>query len=107
MAPAPTKIRKKLETNFRQNSVIPFLKTLQNTMAFPIQQVSIRGDPDYILCVAGRFVSLELKSEGGDLAALQKYKKYQIEKCGGVGFVANPQTWAAVKAALLQLDQGE
>lgn len=97
----------KPERSFRVNQVIPFLKTLEHTIAFPIQQVAIRGDPDYVLCVAGRFVSLELKAASGVTAPLQEFKRQQVNKTGGVGLIASPQNWEEIKKLLLQLDQGE
>jgi len=73
------------------------------TAFFPIQQKTIRGDADYILCVAGRFVWLELKKSGGKPEPLQKYKADWVEKCGGVAMVASPDNWEEVKRDLLFL----
>ncbi len=42
------------------------------------------GVPDVIACIAGRFVSFEIKKPGGDATPLQKYNGEQIEKAGGV-----------------------
>lgn len=97
----------KPETVFRQSRVIPFLKTLRSTVSFPVQSLAIRGIPDFLLCSAGIFVGLELKSEHGSLSSLQSYNLAEIERCGGVAIVAFPQNWAEVKLQLQKLDRGE
>ena len=62
-----------------------------------IQQVGIRGTPDYLLCVRGRFVALELKREKGLKAdPLQTYNCGKINSCGGISFVANPENWGEI-----------
>ena len=96
----------KPETNFRNNVVKPFLKTLLNTHVFPISQTSIRGTPDLIMCMAGRFVAMELKSGSGVLSALQRYNLDEVTRCKGVSIVASPRNWDEVKKLLKQLDEG-
>lgn len=98
----------KPETVFRQSKVIPFLKTLKNTAYFPIQQASIVGDPDFLLCICGRFVALELKSDEGVLSDLQRYNLQYIRNRGqGKAFVAEPKTWDSIKEILTKLSEGE
>lgn len=96
----------KRETSFRVNHVRPFLKSLKHTAYFPIQQQSIRGDADYILCVRGRFVWLELKDERGEPEPLQRLKANNVRKAEGIAIVARPQNWWRVSAFLQQLDEG-
>lgn len=86
--------------------VRPFLKSLKNTVAFPIQQVAIVGTPDYLLSVRGKFVALELKSEGGKVSALQAYNLAQVERTGGIVLVATPKNWIEIKTKLNNLDRG-
>jgi hypothetical protein len=95
----------KPETKFRQNRVIPFLKTLRNTAYLPIQQVAINGSPDFVLCIHGHFVALELKSEGGEASPLQKYILGWIEKSGGTSIVAHPKNWPDIAALLKKMDE--
>jgi hypothetical protein len=95
------------ETKFRIYKVDTFLRKLKNTKSFSIQQVSICGDPDKILCTRGKFVGLELKRDGGDLAALQAYRLKEIIDAGGLAFVARPESWDQVKTILTKLDKGE
>ena len=97
----------KPETAFRKNRVLPFLKTLEHTSYFPIQQLAISGDADYILCSRGKFVWLELKDEGEDLRPLQMFKADWVKKTGGIPLRAGPDNWEQVKSLLLNLDQGE
>jgi hypothetical protein len=97
----------KPETNFRQNRVIPFLKRLKHSSYFPIQQLAISGDADFILCCAGRFVWLELKARGGVQSKLQIYKADWVRKTGGTPLLADPDNWEGIKSILRTLDQGE
>ena len=97
----------KPETSFRANQVRPFLKTLRHTVAIPVQQLAIRGDPDFILCVRGLFVALELKARGGKVTPLQEYRLKEIRERGeGVVLVANPDNWHEIRSKLQQLDGG-
>lgn len=96
----------KPETTFRKQQVIPFLRSLKYTWFEPIQQVSIGGSPDFILCVCGIFVALELKSEGGKVSALQRHKLQMIEKAQGAAIVATPANWPKVKEWLTNLNGG-
>ena len=83
----------KPETVFRTNRVRPDLLALPNTAVFAIQQKTIRGDPDFILCINGMFIALELKSEDGEAAPLQAYKLETVRRAKGIGIVATPDSW--------------
>jgi hypothetical protein len=96
----------KPETQFRKR-VRDFLKKLPNTAFFPIQQVTIRGDPDFFLCVYGQFVALELKSKEGDTTPLQEFKLGEVKRAGGYALVASPKNWGDVKESLQKLATGE
>lgn len=66
-----------------------------------IQQVAIRGIPDYILVVAGIGIGLELKRSSKQKAdPLQQKNLDDINKCGGIGWTVCPETWPE---ALIQL----
>ena len=95
------------ERAFRSQKVLPFLKTLKNTFAEPIQQMAICASPDFLLCVRGRFVAMELKDTGGRLTKLQEYKLNEITRCHGLSLVASPENWDSIKQLLLKLDKGE
>lgn len=97
----------KPETAFRIGYFDPFIKRLKNTCSFSIQQVSINGDPDKLLCIRGKFVACELKAKGGKLRPLQEYRLNQVRVAGGITLVVSPDNWETTKKYLVQLDQGE
>lgn len=89
----------KPETVFRQR-IRPFLDALPNTAVFAIQQKTIKGDPDFILCINGLFCALELKAEDGKTTALQEYKLDKVANSKGLAFVADPDNWDDIYAIL-------
>lgn len=93
---------RKPESNFRDR-VRRDLQALPNTVLFPIQQVSIGGDPDFLLCVRGFFVALELKSTGGKVSPLQEHKLQAVVKAGGTSLVAFPKNWKQVYKFIFDL----
>lgn len=95
----------KPETVFRKR-VAADLQKLAKTIAFPIQQKAINGDPDFILCLNGLFVGLELKAEKGRVSPLQKYKLTRIKLSGGLGLVVYPSTWDETFKELQLLTKG-
>ena len=85
---------KKPETLFKER-VREDLRTLPSTWFVKIQQVAIRGIPDFLVCIDGIFVAIELKASR--LAArdpLQTWTLESIAKCGGRAFVAYPENWS-------------
>jgi len=97
----------KPETRFRQTKVIPFLKALENCEFFAIQQTTKCGDPDYLLCISGRFVGMELKTDTGRATRLQMHKLQCIADAGGVALLVRPNNWADAKKVLKQISKGE
>lgn len=95
---------KKPESVFRLK-VTAFLKTLEHTHFFPIQQKAIRGTPDFLLCTRGKFVALELKSESGGLSELQRYNLDRVLFSGGYAFVAYPKNWMEIQKRLKEIDE--
>lgn len=95
------------ETCFRASRVRPFLNKLKNTHIFPQQQLSFIGVPDFILCIRGRFVALELKADNEDPRPKQDYELSRVVKAGGIAIVAKPCNWRAVAKQLQNLDEGE
>jgi len=96
----------KQETLFK-NQVARDLTALErmNKIWFKkIQQVAIRGVPDYLICANGFFVAIELKREYSIPAdALQTYNLRQIEKCHGLALVASPENWDECYAVICSL----
>lgn len=94
------------ESLFRQKVRKWIDLNLTNVVVMSVQQVSICGDPDLVLCLNGRFVGLELKTEKGKVSVLQEYKLNLIKTKGrGVAFVVRPSSWPEVQKYLLTIDQ--
>lgn len=72
------------------------LDLLPNTARFTIQQKSINGTPDNLLCIRSLFIAIEFKSDTGKLSALQRHALEKIEKAGGLAIVARPLNWKEV-----------
>jgi hypothetical protein len=96
----------KPETVFK-NRIAKQLKKLRNTWGVKIQQVSITGTPDQLLCIMGSFVALELKKDQYEIPTeLQLYNLRSIHKAGGFSFVAYPENWDAIFSFLEKLSSG-
>jgi len=97
---------KKPETIFRE-STYDDLDRLKNTYWMSIQQLSIIGDPDIILCISGKFVALEYKKDAKTKPeAIQLYKHTKIRRKGkGKVFVVYPGNWKRIYKKLLQLSK--
>ena len=81
------------ETKFKKK-VLEDLKTLpiEDIWYFKSQEVAVRGIPDLILCVRGKFVAVELKVDA-ELELLQSYNLTRITRAGGIAMVATPKNW--------------
>lgn len=94
------------ETRFK-NRIRPHLEALNNTFVIKIQQVTVRGDPDFVLCVDGGFVGMELKRDAkAKPTALQRHKLELIDKAAGIAMVVCPETWDEAFRYLELLSQG-
>jgi hypothetical protein len=82
--------------------ILQWLHQLPLTWAVKIQQVAIRGTPDILACVNGRFIAIELKSEKGKLDPLQKRTLEKIAGSGGISFVVYPDGIDRFKKELLE-----
>lgn len=90
----------KPETNFRKRFV-PKLKQIPRTMVISIQQLSLVGTPDLLLCVNGRFVAIELKASAtSKISPLQKRNLDLITEAGGYGFICYPENEAEILEAI-------
>ncbi len=104
---SPTVMGSSRESKFRRNVVIPFLKKLPKTFVFTIQQLSMRGTPDLIICINSFFVVLELKRTHGRVAKIQEWTIEQAKKAGGIGYIAHPGNWEHVSIQLKVLSEME
>lgn len=86
---------KKPETKFRAR-LVSKLKQLPRTMLFSIQQTSIRGTPDILMCVNGLFVAIEVKASAkSNITKLQTYNLNKIQEAEGVALVVSPENMDA------------
>ena len=94
---------KKLETIFKEK-VKKELAKIPNSFFEKIQQVTIRGTPDFLGCIDGRMIAIELKKSLKEKPdALQEYKLSQIAQAGGIGFVMTPENFKETYAVLLRI----
>lgn len=94
----------KAETRFsnRVHEDLVALERMNYLWFTKVQQVSIRGVPDYLICAGGVFVGLELKrADGIQPDALQTYNLRKIKIVGGFSFTANPDNWNEIYSAIV------
>lgn len=66
-----------------------------------IQQQSINGTPDLLICLCGIFVAIELKRDGKELPEeIQLYNLRKIQNAGGYSFTAYPENWGEILGQL-------
>jgi hypothetical protein len=95
---------KKPETLFKEK-VIRDLRRLRRIWFIKTNEVAVNGIPDFLICICGKFVALELKKEGKNrISKLQAYNLDLIEKSGGFSFTAIPSTWSIVYYFLKKID---
>ena len=94
---------KKPETVLKEK-VLADLKEVPGVYVRKIQQVSLRGTLDLMVCVAGNFVAIELKAnDNEDLDDLQKHEASKILKAGGYVFKVTPMTWPGVLSSIKRM----
>lgn len=77
------------ETKFKAK-VLDKLKLIKNIWVVKVQQKSIAGVPDIIMCANGRFIAWELKVGSNRASPLQQYNIDCINKAGGIALVVTP-----------------
>ena len=84
-----------------KEKVLACLKKLPHTYAVKIQQVAIRGTPDILACIRGRFIAMELKKDGKQKPdPLQRHELAKIVGAGGWSYVVCPENWERIKGDL-------
>lgn len=92
-----------LETKFK-NKIRPLLNAIPNSIWFKIQQVSLRGVPDFLGCINGRFVALELKKDSKSRPTpLQVKVLLDITKAGGYSWIVCPENFEEIYAQLREI----
>lgn len=69
----------------------------------------MRGIPDYLVCVNGRFVALELKRSHKEKmrGTLQENTLDRIHRAGGYCAFVWPDNWDSIRQDILQIVKGE
>ena len=95
---------KQPETLFKEK-IKPLLEAIPCSWWTKISQRSIRGTPDFLGCIRGHFVALELKKSKADTAdPLQRWNLARIQNlAGGLSFVVCPENWEEVYAVLRKI----
>lgn len=71
---------------------------------FTIQQASIRGTPDLLVSINGRFVALELKrSQTASVTELQLYNIAKINESGGYATLVYPENLDVIMKELEEI----
>lgn len=63
------------------------------------------GVPDFLVCLAGKFVGIECKAGKGKTTALQDKNLEQIKAAGGVSFVVNEDNLDDLESLLDTVEQ--
>lgn len=72
-----------------------------------IQQATIVGTPDILMCIRGYFIGVELKSANGKISPLQKYNLDKIILAGGKALVVGPENLQVAIDNLGAFSRGE
>lgn len=84
---------KQKEAVFRAK-VMSALARLPNSKWFRIEQQTIRGTPDCLGVIRGRFIAIEFKrGPEATISALQAHALEQVYKAGGDAIVMHPENW--------------
>lgn len=78
------------ETRFKQK-VQKILDLIPGLWHVKIQQKALRGIPDMILCINGKFIALELKVGKNKSDPLQEYTMRAITLAGGYAWEVTPK----------------
>lgn len=93
------------ETKFKI-SLRKKLDQIPYSVWFKIQQRSIRGVPDFLGCVNGVFIALELKTDKGKLDKLQQHYLMEIAAAGGYARMVAPKNQEEVLEDLFKIATG-
>jgi hypothetical protein len=101
-------VAKKPETRFKDSKVWPFLRSMRSCYWRKIQNRTVRGLPDFLGCVRGNFIGLELKKSGNEpIDPLQAWNFTEIVAAGGLAIPVYPENWEEVRDTLDRINRGE
>lgn len=88
------------ENEFRDRYITPLLKKFPRTKHFIKQAASVRGIPDIICCINGKYVELEVKRNAKELEdprhKLQEYEMDKTWKANGIAHTIYPENYYAI-----------
>lgn len=94
----------KPETRFKLR-VQQDLKTLSSVWFLKTNEVCKIGIPDFLICLAGQFVAIEIKKDAkSKTSKLQDYNLSKIAEASGVSIVAYPENWETIFSELQAMD---
>lgn len=96
---------KKQETKFKER-IRPFLDSLPKSWWLKTQMLAILGIPDFLGCLQGYFIAMELKVDGKAPTALQRYVLKKIRDAGGIALHVHPENWEDVYKLLKDVSSG-
>ena len=68
---------------------------------------TVRGLPDIMGCIRGRFIGIEVKAENGKPSDIQLERLQEIRDAGGIGIVAFPQEEDLIVWMINRLSAGQ
>jgi hypothetical protein len=93
---------KKRETLLKEK-VRPLLEKIPQSVWIKTQMKSLRGVPDFMGCIRGRSICLELKTDDGVVDALQVWRLRKWKNAGAYTSVLAPNNLQAVLNELYSL----
>jgi len=95
-------VTKKPETLFKEK-VLEELRAIKNSYWIKIQQVTLKGVPDILGTINGRFIALELKKDDKEKPEkLQEYVLNEVNKAGGIALVTSPENFEETKKYIIK-----
>ena len=87
--------------------VLRRLKAIPNVWLLKTQEIARSGTPDILMCLGGKFVALELKTDEGVVSKLQEYNLTKIQESGGIAIILTPSNLDSSIQFLANLTKGE
>jgi len=95
---------KKKETVFSEWVIKTLKKEFGNKILIEnIDQCAKSGTPDFLCCLNGRFIALELKTDTGVVSKIQLVKMLDIRLAGGYSCVVTPSNFDNTLKALKKI----
>lgn len=76
-------------------------------IGYPAGQFSVRGVPDSLLCISGKFIGVEFKIFPNKLSEYQIIQIEKIRQAGGIVWVLYPYMFEEFKLQILELIDNE